>query len=766
MASASWDPIVMKDSMMGLEASRPTISPVLIHDTPWTFGLEGHNTGRDSDFCVSIVEEPKPATTFVGQYLTIGAHSEDVGWPTGTAIDPTQSPLNCSHPQKQSGNGEPFPVHPSSTPSTSRAPSSDLHSQSAPPRLGASLEPPPCVDPLKRTLAKQRPVSQFSGGKPSKNAYASPSRLSFTPRELMVAEASGLFQTGDCELTSPSGDQISGLSFPSRVFQDISRRQQHVRDAINVPLNSQHQKRRPARENNSFSSPGFTGSSVRLANSFGTPASSQRAAPASSRDCSGSGTFSSPSGAPSTPLGKAPGLGPRIYNEAGGLEESAVAVESSTGSESRPRALPMICWHKANGTDCKGKTGQNAKCKNLIRDHSMSLNTKNPTNKKKRDSTNHHTYWPCRRCPLLFDSEEALTNHQDEDPLCIDLLPHGSRPASEETRQTGASPDRMHEIKRAMEAYGNSRTLPPECKEKGLELQDWVARNSDKYRGQSNETIETANTELGKWFIGWYMFFPQTVIPDNPFVGCSRKKRRALQLLKDYLEADATSGKIDRLEAAALTRVLYRAEAAMDLAEEEEAKRENEARGSKKRKSGGGNATDSFLSPAPVAQLDSSPPVQIHSTAASDRPRLGSIGQLVTTPDVFSDARRLSQLKEGSEPSFSYPSKRRITSAPSQLGSSPSREIGSGVSGDESNLTNISQYPGTEVGSWPQAAQPVDLQPANSSEMPPASNPFSASNSVAREDGMEVEELPDLPDGWEFVKGNFDIDYPWDGGES
>jgi len=65
----------------------------------------------------------------------------------------------------------------------------------------------------------------------------------------------------------------------------------------------------------------------------------------------------------------------------------------------------------------------------------------------------------------------------------------------------------MHEIKRAMEACGNSGTLPPECKEKELALQDWVTRNSDKYRGQSNETIESATSQLEKWFIGWYMFF-------------------------------------------------------------------------------------------------------------------------------------------------------------------------------------------------------------------------------------------------------------------
>jgi hypothetical protein len=49
----------------------------------------------------------------------------------------------------------------------------------------------------------------------------------------------------------------------------------------------------------------------------------------------------------------------------------------------------------------------------------------------------------------------------------------------------------------------------------------------------------------------------------------------------------------------------------MDLAEEGQAKTENEARGSKKRKSGGGNATDSFSNPALVSQLDSSPPIQI-----------------------------------------------------------------------------------------------------------------------------------------------------------
>ncbi len=107
-------------------------------------------------------------------------------------------------------------------------------------------------------------------------------------------------------------------------------------------------------------------------------------------------------------------------------------------------------------------------------------------------------------------------HHEDKDPQCLEPLPRGSRPANEETRQTGAPPDRMYVIKRAMETYRNPSTLPPEFTEKGSELQDWVARNSDKYRGQSNETIETANTELGKWFIGWYMFFPQTLIPDNP----------------------------------------------------------------------------------------------------------------------------------------------------------------------------------------------------------------------------------------------------------
>jgi hypothetical protein len=146
----------------------------------------------------------------------------------------------------------------------------------------------------------------------------------------------------------------------------------------------------------------------------------------------------------------------------------------------------------------------------------MSYNTKNLSNKKKIDDTNHHTSWSCRRCSQSFDSEQALNDHQDKEPLCTHVLSDRSHTAYADTLQKKATPDRMHEIKRAMDAYGNSATLPPECTKKQSELQAWVARNSDKYIGQSNETIDTANTELGKWFIGWYMFFPQTAIPDNP----------------------------------------------------------------------------------------------------------------------------------------------------------------------------------------------------------------------------------------------------------
>ncbi len=126
-------------------------------------------------------------------------------------------------------------------------------------------------------------------------------------------------------------------------------------------------------------------------------------------------------------------------------------------------------------------------------------------------------------------------------------------------------------------------------------------------------------------------------------VGSSRKKRRALQLLKDYLEADG-------LDAATLTRILHRAEAAIDFAEEEEAKAENEARGSKKRKIGGGNTRNSSSSPAKVTQQDSSSPIQTHSTIATDRQRSISIDRFLPPPDLFSDAGRLSQLKEGSAP--------------------------------------------------------------------------------------------------------------------
>jgi hypothetical protein len=147
----------------------------------------------------------------------------------------------------------------------------------------------------------------------------------------------------------------------------------------------------------------------------------------------------------------------------------------------------------------------------------MSDNARSPRTKREKENLNHHTLsGPCERCGRLFASEERLKSHYREDERCDPLAPDEPQPANEDISQTGATKERMYEIKRAMEDYGKSRALPPECKLKDQEIQSWVARNTDLYVGQSKATPPTAAVELGKWFIGWYMFFPRTEIPDSP----------------------------------------------------------------------------------------------------------------------------------------------------------------------------------------------------------------------------------------------------------
>jgi hypothetical protein len=133
------------------------------------------------------------------------------------------------------------------------------------------------------------------------------------------------------------------------------------------------------------------------------------------------------------------------------------------------------------------------------------------------EKSNHHTLSsPCQRCKRIFNSEETLDAHANKNVSCEPLPAGELQPANEEICHTGASPDRLHEIKETMSAFEKRKILPPECEGREEELEKWAASNVDEYIGQSQTTSHAAKLELGKWFIGWYMFFPGKMIPNNP----------------------------------------------------------------------------------------------------------------------------------------------------------------------------------------------------------------------------------------------------------
>jgi hypothetical protein len=132
-----------------------------------------------------------------------------------------------------------------------------------------------------------------------------------------------------------------------------------------------------------------------------------------------------------------------------------------------------------------------------------------------KNNFNHILSSPCQRCKRIFDSEEALDAHSSENVSCTPW-PKGQRqPANEEICQTGATPDRMNQIKNALFNY-NKCILHSECMGREEELENWVASNVNEYVGESQTTSDDAKLELGKWFIGWYMFFPRSQIPKSP----------------------------------------------------------------------------------------------------------------------------------------------------------------------------------------------------------------------------------------------------------
>ncbi|KAF4624940.1 hypothetical protein G7Y89_g13228 [Cudoniella acicularis] len=770
----------------GSEASLHTISPITGHYAPWTFESD-ENHGIESGIYVSGVHNQK--SSMADWVIETGAW--DVGWPAGTAMGLTQFLLKFWLAKNNREDIEPCSIHlffaveaqllalgvsssilhdpvedpflisndndsESSLPSSACTPSrlsSNSGSQNASPWLRTPLKdsPTPASNPSlnssERIVAAELQISEFPCSDRSETAQTPVSRFPLTPRERMIAEVSGIIPSEDFESACSDEHEFSRHSFTSRGCQDTAKRLRCLRDAKDVTWHPKDPKQKPPKEYGSLSSDGFLSRTVPLGSSCGTSSPPQSATPSGSRDSSGG--FSSPSGMPSTPLGKASNFGSGnfgsgTYNETGLPEDTTVAVEISTGPGQTPRALPMVCWHRANGTPCKGKPGESPKSRHLLCDHSMSDSTKNPTRKKKTESPNHHTLSPpCVRCGRLFDSEAALKNHYKEDSLC-DLLPPGeSQPANDEICQTGASPERMYEIKQAMEEYGKSKTLPRECNPKELELRGWVLRNRDLYQGQSQETPETAEDEL--------------------VVACTRKKRRALQLLRDYLEADSSSGEIGRLEPTELTRILHRTEAAMDLAEHEETQRENAAKQGRKRKRPSGSANASS-SPAPVAsisQLDSSPPMPTHSVMTSDGPESVQLNRLPMPRGPFPDVHRVLQFEEASDPSLLHVSKRQTTSAISQPSLSPSRQVTEATFYDEPSSANTSQNPGGELATPLEIAHlgPSDTLLMNDSDMPEASEP-SASIPVIWKDTFGTDDPTSstgLPDDWSLENSNFNL---------
>jgi hypothetical protein len=134
-----------------------------------------------------------------------------------------------------------------------------------------------------------------------------------------------------------------------------------------------------------------------------------------------------------------------------------------------------------------------------------------------KNNFNHILSSPCQRCKIIFYSEEALDAHSGENVSCTPWPKEQPQPANEEICQTGATPGRMNEIQKLLKSIKKEgKILPSECRGKEEELENWVASNLNEYIGESQVTSNDAKLELTRWFIGWYMFFPRSLIPKSP----------------------------------------------------------------------------------------------------------------------------------------------------------------------------------------------------------------------------------------------------------
>jgi hypothetical protein len=132
-------------------------------------------------------------------------------------------------------------------------------------------------------------------------------------------------------------------------------------------------------------------------------------------------------------------------------------------------------------------------------------------------SGNNHKLPPaCTRCGRLFLDESSAKIHQKllrSDPPCTLLTQEELQLHNAKPNRQGISEVRLLEIKTALRDF-KAGLVPLNCDR--LTFDRWVDKNALIYIGQSDQTIEVAKLEVGKWAIVYLTLFPDETLPPNP----------------------------------------------------------------------------------------------------------------------------------------------------------------------------------------------------------------------------------------------------------
>jgi hypothetical protein len=233
----------------------------------------------------------------------------------------------------------------------------------------------------------------------------------------------------------------------------------------------------------------------------------------------------------------------------------------------------------------------------------------------------------------------------------------------------------------------------------------------------------------------------------------STLKSKAIDLFREYLEDDFRSGKIGHFEPAEVTRILFRAEAAIKSAQQDETQRENAAKTGSKRKRLS-DPQNSSSSPAPhtaISHPNSSPWGENGPVPGGDELNSAGMGLHTTPEGPFPDGQQALHLSESMDASpLSKKSAALTPPIPFEQQLSPSKQIAINTfwnSGNQSNSVTMNANPRDQ--SVLHGLQPADIA-VDGSGMATVS--YTGTSNYMNSTNNEIytsELLPsDLLDGW------------------